>query len=398
MKASSLRDLLLAQVFAVGAGLVVTFATARFLGPAGRGDLAFITATGSLLAVVGFGSLHIGVTKAHSAGAADALHRGLILGTRAAGGVLLVGLVATLVLRAVDPTSVRIGALALAAVGGALSTLSLVVLRIRQGVGDARQFRTAWAIQSGVYAAAGIPVAVVTGSAAAVAVCWMTGIALSTAYGLRGYERPPAGPPQPTSTRRIIGDSLSSHVGFMGNQVLFRADVVILGLVVPSAALGIYSVAAPLAEMTWVVAEASSLAAFSNVAMRRGDGGTAHLVKLNLAVGVVGGLLILGLAALLLPRVLPEYTAAVGLIALLLPGVVAQGCSRVAFSALVGRDDRRPAVLLGLLSVGLSIAYLPGALIWGITGAAVTSSVIYVIQAAAVLLVSRRAGVLASER
>ena len=63
-----------------GRSIVVTFATASMLGPAGRGDLAFIIGTANLLGAIGFGSLHVGGTYAHKHGDASAPRTVVLLG------------------------------------------------------------------------------------------------------------------------------------------------------------------------------------------------------------------------------------------------------------------------------------------------------------------------------
>jgi Na+-driven multidrug efflux pump len=80
----------------------------------------------------------------------------------------------------------------------------------------------------------------------------------------------------------------------------------------------------------------------------------------------------------------------VPLLLVLLPGVVAQGPSRVAFASLLRRADTRLPMWIGLVSLGLSLVYIPCAARWQATGVAVASTVVYVVQAALVLWLWRR--------
>jgi O-antigen/teichoic acid export membrane protein len=386
-------DLFLSQAFALGASILVTFASAGLLGPSGRGQLAFIVAVANMGGAVAFGSLHVGVTHAHKGGDATALRRGLFLGAMASLAVLVIGFVAIVVELFLSGRSPRIYEIALGAVGAALVCSSLVVLRVRQGLGDARQFRVAWTIQSGLYAVTALPVAFFFRSATAVVFCWFAGLILSTAYGLRGYLRAVTAPQRHISTREIATTSLAAHVGFTGIQLLYRADVVILAFFVTRAELGIYSIAAPVAGITWVVSEALSLSAFSHYQVDQSHEERfqhhARLIRINLFAGLLGAICIGPTAWLLIPYLLPHYVDAVPLIFILLPGVIVQGAARITFSTLISGGARKPAVIVGLVSAALCLIYIPFCARWGITGAAVASTTIYVVQAIVVLTISR---------
>jgi O-antigen/teichoic acid export membrane protein len=390
-----LSELLLSQVVSIAASLLVTFATAEMLGPAGRGQLAFIMGVANLGGAIAYGSLHVGVTYAHKTGDPSALKRCLRLGAAASFLTILVGVSVAAISVAVSGEQQRAVDLMVGTAGAALVSFNLVVLRVRQGLGDARNFRVAWSIQSGIYAAAGIPVAFLFRSATAVVGCWFIGLIVSTIYGLRGFYRPTIGLRRHVSARSILATSWAAHLGFIGFQFLYRADIVILAFFVIPAQLGVYSIAAPTAELTWIVSEALSLLAFSHyranqsVAERVRQRG--QLLKLNLATGLLGGLGVAIIAWAMVPVLLPRYAEAVPLIFILLPGVIIQGAARIAFSTLVSTGASRPAILVGLISVALCVIYLPFCYRWGVTGAALASTTIYIAQATVVFMIVRRA-------
>jgi O-antigen/teichoic acid export membrane protein len=117
-----------------------------------------------------------------------------------------------------------------------------------------------------------------------------------------------------------------------------------------------------------------------------------RLVRLN-AVLSLGAAVVIGiLATTVLDRVLPAYAASVPLLLILLPGVVAQGPARVAFASLLRRPGSRVPVVVGAVSLALSLVYIPCAARWQATGVAVASTVVYLVQAALVLWLWRRAG------
>jgi len=390
-----LSELLLSQMVSITASLLVTYATAEILGPAGRGQLVFIMGVANLGGAIAFGSLQVGVTYAHKTGDPSALKRCLRIGMTASLITLLAGASTTVIPFAISGEHQRAVELMIGTIGAAIVSFNLVVLRVRQGLGDARVFRVAWSIQSGIYAFVGIPVAFVSRSASAVVGCWFVGIIVSTIYGLRGFHRPTSGPTRHVRTRSILATSWIAHLGFIGFQFLYRADVVILAFFVVPAQLGIYSIAAPVAELTWVVSEALSLLGFShfsaNQSVTERVRHRAQLLKLNLGAGLLGGLGIAMIAWVVVPVVLPRYSEAITVIFILLPGVIVQGAARIAFSTLVSSGTRRPAILIGLISVALCIVYLPFCARWGITGAALASTTIYITQAIVVLMIARQA-------
>jgi O-antigen/teichoic acid export membrane protein len=119
---------------------------------------------------------------------------------------------------------------------------------------------------------------------------------------------------------------------------------------------------------------------------------TAYLLRLNLVLGTAGafGVGVVSWAAL--PHLLPEFSDAVLLIWLLLPGIVIQGHARIALSSVMTTMPKRTLGLLGGGSALLSVLYVPMVAAYGIVGAAIGSTVLYGIQAAAVSIVVRRSG------
>lgn len=389
-----IRELLVAQGSSMVASLLVTFVTASQLGPAGRGLLAFILGVANLGGAFAFGSLHVGGAHAHKSGDPSALDRTLKLGALAAAVTSIVGAGVAAFILIVGRSSAQASAATIGGLFAGLVCFNLVVLRTRQGLGDAREFRVAWTLQSVLYSLSGIFAAFIFGSAYAVLVCWLASLLLSTGYGLRGLRRCPDGPRVDVTTRAILATSWAGHIGVLGQQLLYRTDIIILAVFVSQAELGIYSLAAPVAEITWVVSEALSLSAFGRYGTRQALDERVRqrrrLLELNTVAGVVGALLIGGGAWVLLPRVLPEYAAALPLILLLLPGVVLQGASRIVLSTIVAQGARRAALSVGIISATLSLLYVPFCFIWGATGAAVGSTIVYCVQTVTVFSIRRR--------
>jgi len=64
---------------------------------------------------------------------------------------------------------------------------------------------------------------------------------------------------------------------------------------------------------------------------------------------------------------------------------VAQGPARVAFASLLRRPGSRVPVVVGIVSLGLSLVYIPCAARWQATGVAVASTLVHLVQASLVL-------------
>ena len=391
-----LVDLTISQAAPLLGGFLVTFGSAAALGPAGRGELAFVTSTSTVAGSILFASLHVGTTHAQAAGTAG-LRRGTRLAVAIIGGGVILGTLVTILLppdAQVGPVG-RLGYVGIV-LGTGLVAVNLYVLRSIQGLGQHRAFRNAWAIQSLLYLVLGLPAAILTKSVGLVVAGWFVGLVAATVYGGRTYAAlVRSGPTAPADGRTVLRSSLVAHVGTVGIQLLYRADVVVLGLFAVAAEVGIYSIAVAVAGLIWVVAEAFGLAAFARGGTESAEAlhlRDRRLVRLNALLSLAAAVVIGVLAMTVLDRVLPAYAASVPLLLVLLPGVVAQGPARVAFASLLRRPGSRVPVVVGVVSSGLSLVYIPCAARWQATGVAVASTVVYLVQAALVLWLWRRAG------
>jgi O-antigen/teichoic acid export membrane protein len=179
-----------------------------------------------------------------------------------------------------------------------------------------------------------------------------------------------------------------------GQQLLHSADVVVLGLMASASAVGLYSIAVPIAGMIWVFSEALSLIAFdsgsrsTSAAQQRAQ--RSKLTRLNFIVGFLA-CIVIGLGSIIfVPLLLPEYAAAVPLILILLPGVLIQGYARIGLSSILTAGSKRSLVLIGLSSALLCVLYIPFVEALGATGAAIASSVIYSLQTVVVFVVIKK--------
>lgn len=376
-----LAHLIAAQVGPLLSSVGLVWVTASLLGAAGRGEFAFVAAVANLVGQMFSLSLHLGAANALVERRETQARAQLALAAWIAAGVVALGTPIAAV--AAQASSWGEG-LILAPGLSAIVLLYLVLSRVIQGIGENRTFQLVQSTSAALSFLCGFLAAKVTGRAGVVLVAWGLSLAVMALLAwlrlrprIRGLRRSPIHP-------RIGWDALALHAGVMGQQLLFRADLIVLGLIVSAANMGIYSVASPIVNTIFVLAEASSLAVFGyagrsrrNQELRRRE-----LTRLYFQIAPVLAVAVLGLTALILPRVLPGYGAVPALVALMLPGAILQGYARIALSSRTALSDTGTALRMGGFSAGLALVYFPAVWIAGIWGAAVATSLLYSLQAA----------------
>lgn len=176
-------------------------------------------------------------------------------------------------------------------------------------------------------------------------------------------------------------------VGALANRASVRLDQFVLGFARAPGDLGIYRIAVMVAELLWIIPDAVSIPLFNRVS---GSSSTEERVKITsrshrvLLVVVIASAVVLFLAGWwLLPLVLGEaYASAWWLLGLLIPGTVSLVTSRIVnmyFSA-SGRPEKASMVeVIGaVVSIAAYLAFIPS---FGVAGAAIGTSVAYIIIA-----------------
>lgn len=376
IRSLGVHDLLVAQFYPILSSIVVTFATAALLGPSGRGDLAHATATATLGGAVTFASLHVGASDLHVRGLPglkSAVRLSLIV------QALTAAIGAAIALFSSHPTTIL-----LITIGVCFVSLNLFVLRSIQALGDNRNFRRSWAIQSAGYALIALPLAHLSHDWITVYCCWLASLVASTLYSARAFwarasieKRPEA-----STYAQTIRSSSMAHAGTISMQLLYRADIVILGIYASSSAVGFYSIASTSIGFIWNISEAFSLRAFQRDGERTDAAQSDRkLLRASLILSIICAILIYGSAALFIPLLLPSYTPSLPLMLILAVGVVCQGPARIALSSLQRDRHYSTAMRLGWTAAFLAIFYFPAALTWGAYGVAWTSTITYVIMA-----------------
>lgn len=380
---SGLGHLVFAQAFPMAASLITTFATSHLLAPEARGSLAYFVATASLIGSLLFFNLHVGATEVQASGGP-----GLRGALKVYSAIALIFLTLTLAGQLFQAVSWSTTVLAWA---GTLVGLNLVILRSLQALGRNRLYRDALMTQSLGYCVLGVGAAWATGSWIPVVGAWALMLCATTAVALKIYWRQAKGTHGRSALGDVIRPSVRAHAGNLGMQVMYRADIVILGYFSSRSSVAYYTLAVSLVSIVWSLAEAFSLRAF-----QRGEGGTQRhasdisLIRMNLILSCVLATAIASGSSLALPVLLPEYEAALPLMWILAAGVVVQAPARIALAVMTRQGKFRAVVATGALALALSFLYAPAARSFGAIGVAWASLIAYCIVAAFVLLLFRR--------
>lgn len=381
---------LASRLASVGLLLAITAFTAR-LGTATQGAFALFTSVeGVLLALLsGFG-VALARRVSHHCERPAALTGAVVVAGLAAGGIAgaaialfsafgpeayralwLLALAAPVLLLAPNLAGLWLGRgtmLPMAAISLAPPLLTLAGLAV-----------LAWATRPSLEQVllAWIAAKVIVGLAV-VGVLWRRGGLAKPDFGaLRGEARFIA----------VIG--LTNLIGLLNYRVGLFVVERLLGL----SATGVYSIAVMVAELAWFVSGSLTQAAYGRIGTpdpARAAATTLRAVKWGLASVALTAPLLWAGASVLVPWVLGEtYRASLPVLAVLLPGVVIFGAASP-LSAYFTNHAGRPQVPAQVAALSLLLNGLLAVLLvphWGMTGAAVASSVSY---AAAVVVLGWR--------
>ncbi|HVM08452.1 MAG TPA: oligosaccharide flippase family protein [Acidimicrobiales bacterium] len=185
--------------------------------------------------------------------------------------------------------------------------------------------------------------------------------------------------------RQILGFGLRSSAANIFQFLALRLDVFLLNLFVTSSAVGLYVVAARLAEILWMVPTAASFVILPRAAARSTQEMNAFTPRAFWATASACALVAtaVGMLSPLLVRVLfgEEYRAAIAPFLALLPGVALLGPGMVLANEIAGRG--RPNLNVVNSGVGLVAVVVFDVLLipaWGAVGAGVASSIAYTIN------------------
>jgi hypothetical protein len=391
LRLGDLGHLAAAQFAPMPTYFLLNLLTAATLEPGKRGTAALVIGSAAVSATLLFGSMHVGAVLAIRAGDAAAFRRvafvtlAIVLACAISAVGVLVG----------DPSGVGLytGPIVVQILLGlALTVPLLFVMRTIQGLGHSRAYRHLVLLHAGLYFIGTVFCLVVLGrrSPLSVTIPWLSATGTVSIMGLAVLGRMLGRVDWSLNGAGVtaIAASFAAHSGSVTQQLAYRADLFILGWYVSAAAIGLYTLSTAIAEVVWVVPEVLALSVFADERVRGAQGWkeiAGRRVRHAVIGSAVAAVAVLAGGAILLLHILPDYRRSFPLLVLLLPGVLAGAAARVVLAALTARDERPLLRRAAVANLAIACLYLPAIELGGVTGAAIASTFIYLLQ----LLVAR---------
>lgn len=223
----------------------------------------------------------------------------------------------------------------------------------------------------------------------------VAGVATAVVFGMEGVRGTPPG--GPLAIAQGIRIAAPSYVGNILQFLNYRLDFFLVAAFRTTTEVGLYALAASLAQLLWLVSNTMATVLFPRVASDDEARGvaverTAFFSRFALASTLVLGIVLALIADPFLRIVYgAEYVPATLPIWLLLPGIVAFAPVNVLAAHLAGAGRPEFNVVVAAISVivtvALDLVLIPA---FGIAGAAVATSVAYATSAALTVAIFHR--------
>lgn len=177
-----------------------------------------------------------------------------------------------------------------------------------------------------------------------------------------------------------------AHTGNIIAFLIYKIDLFLIGGLINPAAVGFYSVSSGLAERLWMVSQTASFVLFPKVALEKNEKKRKEftpLVSRNVfLLTIVGGFFLIMISEWLITLLYSsKFEHSVTALQVLIPGIIMLSAGRVLSNDISGRGKPEISIYSGttalILNIILNIILIP---IWGITGAALASSVSYTLS------------------
>lgn len=387
------------QTATVLLGLSLTVLLARTLGPHGNGLFALAILIPTLLAT--FFNLGIGSANVYFVGT------GLVSVALARKVSVRVGAVASVAGLAVAFGVFQFGAsarvsglteveLAIALVCFPLALFLQLLTSLLQAEGDFRRFNRVLLLGPtttlGLVATAAVLIQL---NVTLALIAYALGLLASVAIGWLAREQQEHDPlnaehpslPEGTYLRRALGYGWKAQLSNFLTLLMYRVDLLFVGHFLSPTSVGIYAVAAQIAERLWMPSQAVSTVLLPRLAQLHGSEDvrtrlTPVIARWTFALSAFAAVLLAIVAGPLVQVTLGDrFDSALLPLLLMLPGIAFAGAARVLASDLAarGRPELTLYVTAGALTanVVLNLLLIPA---MGVPGAAVAASLTYILD------------------
>jgi O-antigen/teichoic acid export membrane protein len=374
-----------------GVGFLMVIVTARALGADGRGIFALIsTAAMVIITALGGAATSLVAEYAHRRSSLGQIYAATITYAAASGAIalLVIGVVSIPLSQDVQ---LALGLSLLVAVPNLLIQVQRSLYEMQGAIRPAQYIqlgRNVLSLVALVAAAVVFPdqIWMIIGAWALV----QPVMPILTTWALWRAE-PPVWSGGRAIMRRVIRGGVPVSLANAAELINFRVDLIVVALLLPLDAVGLYSVAIAVAEAIWQISRAIYSATYSRVisaepqeAARVTERTIRHAV-LALAITSVLAIVVLAIAGGWIFG--PEFSDVWLLLVLLTPGVIAFGAAEMLKPYLVVRLERtREFIMMTTIGMGantvLAFAMVP---FMGLAGAALSTSIAYGVGATFVL-------------
>lgn len=388
------------QVFGAGVGIINGILIARLLGPALKGDYAFIV----LLPATAIVLVQLGLPHAFGYFAA----RGQTLGI-VGKSVLLTAVLSAVAIAGALVLLPLIGEAFPSGIGLLQVALAFTVLPLALNVTfttgivlGRKAVRWYAAVNSAYPIATTVLLAVILGGfgpsvngALVVYLIAATIQSVGFAVGAR-HAAAANSPAEPVSYRELFGYGLTYYPASIAGFFSYRADIYLIAFLIadPSASIGYYTLAVGLAEMVFFFPRAVSALFFPHVAgapREESNRQVAMVCRITIIVTSMVAVSLVPAAAVLIGVLLPAFGPSFPPLLLLLPGVVSLSASSVlgGFVTGIGRPGIHSFgnVISFVVNIIANLILIP---VFGIVGAAAASLISYSLSALLLTAIAAR--------
>jgi O-antigen/teichoic acid export membrane protein len=186
----------------------------------------------------------------------------------------------------------------------------------------------------------------------------------------------------PSFTAASARFGMKSYLQNLAGALTYRLDVYLLAFFLSPEQVAYYAIATALAEVAWYIPDTVGVVLFprlSNTPLEEIHAVTARVLRTTLAVVLVVTAGMASVSWFLVPFIYgAAYAASVVPLLILLPGIVVMGIYKVVTRNFSSRDRQQVSILAAFLAlsmnVALNVVLIP---IWGVSGAALASTLAY---------------------